>query len=330
MNPKLLINFFCSIYCKKSNLTNIFKIFLKSIIRGEKYIKNSQRLRNIIKSHNYPVYFYNCLMKEIRVQTNVELRNAIQMFMDQSINIKMNKIKSFFKAVLFMTGIVLVIMACHTKKDSATEDLPSGMHKVTAEEVIQVNNYTYVKVKDNEQEYWLAINKTDVKKGETYYWSQGMPMKNFPSKELGRTFDLLYFVQDFSSQPGTAADDMPSSSWAGKPASPVEEQVSVEPAKGGVTIKDLYDQPEKYKGKTVMVRGKVVKYNAAIMNRNWIHIQDGTKSGDHFDLAITSSDQVRKGDVVLFKGVIDLNKDFGAGYFYDVIMEDATLLKADN
>lgn len=67
----------------------------------------------------------------------------------------------------------------------------------------------------------------------------------------------------------------------------------------------------------------MVKFNSAIMNKNWAHIQDGTKEGDNFDLTVTTLDEVGVGEEVTFTGMILLNRDFGAGYKYDVIMEDA-------
>jgi len=63
------------------------------------------------------------------------------------------------------------------------------------------------------------------------------------------------------------------------------------------------------------------------MGRNWVHIQDGTSAGKYFDLTITTQDVVETGDVVVFSGKVVLNKDFGAGYQYDLIMEEAVLAK---
>jgi hypothetical protein len=63
------------------------------------------------------------------------------------------------------------------------------------------------------------------------------------------------------------------------------------------------------------------------MNRNWVHLQDGTWDGDHYDLTVTTQDAVKPGDVVTFSGTVTLNKDFGAGYVYEVVIEDAKLEK---
>ena len=79
----------------------------------------------------------------------------------------------------------------------------------------------------------------------------------------------------------------------------------------------------------MIVRGKVVKFLPGIMGRNWMHLRDGSgsgKNGDN-DLTVTTSDTAAVGDIVTIKGVVHLDKDFGAGYTYAVIIEDASLVK---
>ncbi len=99
--------------------------------------------------------------------------------------------------------------------------------------------------------------------------------------------------------------------------------LSVIPIEGSIKLSELFAEPKKYEGKVILVTGKCVKINAMIMDRNWIHIQDG--SGDDLDLTITTTDKVTIDAIVSFEGTIALNKDFGAGYKYDIIMEQAIL-----
>jgi len=99
---------------------------------------------------------------------------------------------------------------------------------------------------------------------------------------------------------------------------------SIEKAESG-TVADIFANKDKLAGKEVTVRGKVMKFSPMIMGRNWVHIQDGTgdaASGTN-DLTVTTSDSVKVGDTVLVKGKLAANKDFGAGYSYDVIIEEA-------
>ena len=80
-----------------------------------------------------------------------------------------------------------------------------------------------------------------------------------------------------------------------------------------------------YNNKTVRIKGKVVKYNPAIMNVNWLHIQDGTDFNGEFDLTVTTKAEVNVNDIVIIEGTVALNKDFGAGYTYAIIVENASI-----
>jgi len=104
---------------------------------------------------------------------------------------------------------------------------------------------------------------------------------------------------------------------------------SITKAEGGQTVEELFTKKAELGGKKVSVHGKVVKYNAGIMGSNWIHLQDGTGSSSEGtnDITITTQAEANVGDVVLVSGMLTLDKDFGAGYKYDVIIEDAAVTK---
>jgi hypothetical protein len=246
--------------------------------------------------------------------------------------------KISLKLIILFTGLFSVIVSCQPGNKKKVANLSPVAHQVTAEEVIQTTSYTYVRVLADERDYWIAITKMDVKEGETYFWSVGTPMKDFSSKELKRTFPVIFFVQDFTDVPITLdqqvmpsstmpGSQMPASSMAGKQQAPEKTGIKVKLADGGISISDLYAKRSSFAGKSVMIRGEVVKYSPGIMYKNWVHLQDGTKDGDNYDLTVTTLDSVEVGDVVVFKGSIAVNKDFGAGYTYDVIMEDAKRMK---
>ncbi len=82
-------------------------------------------------------------------------------------------------------------------------------------------------------------------------------------------------------------------------------------------------------GQTVTIRGVVVKFNVGVMGKNWIHLQDG--SGDAAqgtsDITVTTLDGAAKGETIVIKGIVRTNKDFGAGYAYPVIVEEARIAK---
>jgi hypothetical protein len=230
------------------------------------------------------------------------------------------------KLDLFILVAVILVLAASCKSKSATdENLAPNVHKVTAEEVIQTSNYTYVRVSEDDKENWIAITRNEVEKGKTYYYEDGMEMKDFESKELKRTFPSILFVEKFSAQPILAKLNA-ADSLKGKQAPVQKEGIKVDPVQGGITIAELYANRDSYAGKTVKIRGEVVKYSSAIMNSNWVHIQDGTSANGAFDLTVTTRNETKVGDVVTFEGTVALKKDFGAGYFYEVIVENATML----
>ena len=104
---------------------------------------------------------------------------------------------------------------------------------------------------------------------------------------------------------------------------PATEDVSVEKPEGGKTIEEVYAGKADLAGRTVLVRGKVVKYTPNVMGKNWIHIQDGTGTEGTNDLTVTTSTVVKIGDTITARGLVEVDKDFGFGYTYEVLIENA-------
>jgi hypothetical protein len=114
-------------------------------------------------------------------------------------------------------------------------------------------------------------------------------------------------------------------------AAAVSENIKVEKAAGpnAYTVEEIYRNGSKLENETIVVKGKVVKVSAGVMNKNWIHLQDGSgdaKNGSN-DLVVTSNDLPAVGDVVTASGTLYNNKDFGSGYKYLVIIENAGIKK---
>lgn len=78
-------------------------------------------------------------------------------------------------------------------------------------------------------------------------------------------------------------------------------------------------------GKTVSAQGKVVKVNNGIMGRNFVHVQDGTGDASNNNLIVTSKDTANVGDKVSVTGVVVVDRDFGAGYSYPLLIEEAKI-----
>lgn len=200
-------------------------------------------------------------------------------------------------------------------------NLDVAEHKITAEEVLNTDKYTYVRGKENNQEIWIAVMKQEVEVGSPYVFRGGLMKKNFESKEFNRTFETLFLVSDFrAAGSGSPAEHAHANVEGG---STVEAPKNVTPAAGAIKIADLVANLAKYDGKKVKVTGKVMKVNPNIMGRNWLHLQDG--SGKNLDLTVTTVEQVQLGQTVTLEGTLTLNKDFGAGYKYDYILESAVL-----
>ena len=192
-------------------------------------------------------------------------------------------------------------------------------------EVLNANAYTYLLVTEAEKEYWIAVPKTEVTVGNTYTYQGGMEMKKFESKDLKRTFDSVFFVEGLTDPNPPAATE--TAKTLPKATSSTQLSKGITLAKGGISIFDLYSTKDKLAGKTVVLTGKVVKFMPEIMNKNWIHLQDGTSLNGFNDITITTLAKVKVDEIVTLKGTVVLNKDLGSGYKYEILIEDAVLVK---
>lgn len=103
--------------------------------------------------------------------------------------------------------------------------------------------------------------------------------------------------------------------------------VELKHGEGDISISEIIKQKADLAGESITVKGKVTKYNPSIMGRNWVHIQDGTEYSGEYDLTITTADEVKVGDEVVFTGILAIDRDFGYGYKYSIIIENAVLKK---
>ncbi|MGB5386424.1 MAG: hypothetical protein WBN20_06540 [Eudoraea sp.] len=212
-----------------------------------------------------------------------------------------------------------------------TAEVGNELHKVVVEEVLPTARYVYLRVKEGEEEFWIATRKAEIKKGEVYFYRGGLLKTNFESKEYDRIFDEIYLIsnlvsEDHSQHATTVTEPKsnPEKKIAAKEDIPTHtEKVIVH--KGTIKISDLVNDPKKYEGHTVQLSGICVKVNPNIMSRNWIHLQDGSK--DDFDMVITTNTFVPEGKQITIRAVVSLNRDFGAGYKYDLILENGTLVQ---
>jgi hypothetical protein len=213
--------------------------------------------------------------------------------------------------------------------------LPADGKAFEVVEVIQGGSYTYIKAKENMGEKWMAVLKQDVQTGVVYYYDEALPMNNFHSKEIDRTFEEIFFVNTISTTPlekgsmsgmGAMGETEAQPAHMGKVNTEQNSSITLEKKAEEITVAKIFASRNEYSGKEVEIRGVVVKVNEQVMGKNWIHIQDGTSDNGNFDLTVTSTELPAVNDEITVKGKIILNKDFGYGYSYEVIMEDAAIV----
>ena len=200
----------------------------------------------------------------------------------------------------------------------------------TVVETMNAAGYTYVQVDTGAEKIWAAAPEFTVAVGDAVVIPEGMAMPNYESKTLQRTFDMIYFVDQVliggeMAQAAAPQGEMPEGhpKVEGDAAAAGVEIGDIAKAKN--TVGEVLAAKDTFADKEVSIRGKVVKYNAQIMGKNWIHLQDGTGANGTNDRTVTTAGEAKVGDTVLVTGKLILNKDFGFGYKYDAMIEDATV-----
>ena len=202
----------------------------------------------------------------------------------------------------------------------------SKLHTVVVNEILPTANYTYLNVTEGEKVFWIAVSSTDAKIGDTYFYVGGLLKNNFESKALNKVFDEMYLVGNLvSSNHGEQSGDITANNSTPNELAAKSEKINITRQKGSIKISEIVNNPKKYEGQTVQIDGECTKINLGIMGKNWIHLKDGSQ--DAYDLVITSDEMVDVGSVVTMKAEVVLNKDFGAGYKYDLILENGVIVK---
>ncbi len=247
---------------------------------------------------------------------------------------------------------------------TATNQPAAGVLQGEVLEVQDVPSYTYLRLKTQNGETWAAIVTTPIKPGAKVTIENAIVMTNFESKTLKKTFPMIVFgslagaagsapsqlgmYNSGASAMSGAATGGPAvmgeaasgtsttghalgTAYATIPGKKLEtiNDVHIPKAKGGnaKTVEEVVKNRVALKGKTVVVRGKVVKYNAGILGKNWVHLRDGSGSAtdQSDDILVTTANETKLDAIVTAKGVVHNDEDFGAGYAYKVLIEEATL-----
>ncbi len=273
--------------------------------------------------------------------------------------------KTFRIFVMIITVITLGSVSCSQQQTEATRTKIAAESTKTAAgentgkiaEMMDAGEYTYVLVDNGAEKVWAAAPKFEAKVGDKVYMpTKVMPMTNYRSSTLNRTFDVVYFEGEIRK----VADGMPmansekdllmsshggalpaghaaidSAMPAGHAATSQNRTVAEKPsdmdltqikkADGGQTVAEVYADKSQLAGKLIILRGKVVKFTPGVMGKNWLHVQDGSGQSGSNDLTVTTNVTAKIGDTVLVKGSLARDKDFGFGYKYDLLVEDAQI-----
>lgn len=206
----------------------------------------------------------------------------------------------------------------------------------TVVETMDSGGYTYLLLKTPAgKNQWAAVTKAKVKKGATATVTGAMEMKDFESPSLKRKFATIAFGTLAESAPAGHGGAAKGDPMAGMPphGSRAEVKGPIKVAKpagpDARTIGEVYAQKKELKGKEVVISGKVVKYNAGILERNWAHLRDGSgsaKDGSD-DITVLLKDETELGKTITVRGKVTLDKDLGGMYKFPVALDDAVLVK---
>jgi hypothetical protein len=261
-------------------------------------------------------------------------------------------LKNFFSAAL---PLILLMAAVGCQKTENQGDLAGTMAAAASEtkaelppgaiggqviETMDSGGYTYVLVDTGSESIWAAGPETEVAVGQQVVMTKSMVMVDFHSKTLDRTFAKIHFVgsievddhvhstEETAASPHGMSAESTMATMGGSHTQLTKTAVEpVEKAEGGFTVAEIYAQKAELADQPVAVRGQVVKFTPNIMGTNWVHLQDGTGDEQTCDLTVTTDARPEVGDLVTVSGPLTVDKDFGAGYFYGVIIENASLKK---
>lgn len=196
-------------------------------------------------------------------------------------------------------------------------------------ETIPVNNYTYLNIDTGTGKAWAAVPKADVAVGAQVAVENAMKMSNFHSPSLNRSFEEIYFGV-LRGAPAPTMSAAPAGSAGAPAAIPTDISVSKAAGPNAFTVAEVVKQAEKLAGKPVTIQAMVVKINTGIMDKNWVHLRDGSgsESDKTNDILVTTTETPKVGDVVIVRGKVAANKDFGSGYSYKVMVEEGAFSAA--
>ncbi len=191
----------------------------------------------------------------------------------------------------------------------------SAHHHAVVQEVLSESKYSIVRVAEEGASRWLITRVQQVQEGDHVDYHEGLTKKDYRSTALDRTFDEVVLVSSF--KVAHSSSDAHSE--------PVERTLVTAEVGGDIwSTSEFLEKGAGAEGQKVRVQGVVTKVNANIMKRHWIHLSESLQGTS--DVVLTTQTVVPVGHEVVFEGVVVVNKDFGAGYVFELLLEDAVAL----
>lgn len=200
-------------------------------------------------------------------------------------------------------------------------------HNADVVETMNSGGYTYAKVNEAGNIYWIAGPQTDIVVGSPISFVEQMVMTDFNSKSLNRKFDEIVFVSTIVSSNKPAQNSAHKDFKHDKEVVAVEavsKPVNISKNPDGYNVEELYAKKVDLNSKSIKLNATVVKVSKNIMGKDWIHLQDGSGVAGTNDIIATSKNStVKVGDIITASGVIKTDVDLGYGYKFSVIIEEA-------
>ena len=216
-----------------------------------------------------------------------------------------------------------------------------GIYYGTILEIKDAMGYKYLKVKEAGKELWIAIANAPVTVGDKIGYDKKTMMQNFQSKSLDQTFKEIFFASDvylprkvqkpksMKEMLSLAPKKQDPHAGMGRGMTPEESETPAMPfvKKDTYTIEEIHMWRKNLEGQIISIEASISKVSQQIMKLDWVHLGDGTGNQKKLtdDLVFTAANtSIKAGDKVIAKGKVVVNKDFGFGYFYKVIIQDAS------
>ncbi|CAE10070.1 hypothetical protein [Wolinella succinogenes] len=195
------------------------------------------------------------------------------------------------------------------------------LHQGIITQVLHGGGYAYLEIDKKGTKHWVAITDMPINPGLEVRFIEELVAENFTSQALQRKFDRLIFTSSLEYRTPIPESDH---------LAFIKERVDRSPyqTKETLSVYEVVKNRQNYKDKSVQVRGKIVKISSNILGRDWVHIQDGTGEKEVARIVFTGeASGLKVGEIVTAKGKASLDKDFGSGYIYPIILEESTFQK---